>query len=450
MEFLEARELLVSDWQNPLWAYDVDEDSTLSPLDVLVVINTINQANPNLDFRNPVGMNPYLDVDGDVSLSPLDVLVLINRINQAPGNVSISSTLLVDTGASVTDRITNSPIVVGQFDAKSGLTYTAKARLDRGPVFDMPIGNGNQLNFDPRTNGIVPDGGHAAKLLVMASDGTVGSSIISYSLDTTPPALSAWGLVAVDDTGARNDDGITRIADPRIQLSGTVGDRYSIKIDDAILFDGALPGSIVRQTGGLNDGVHAISISGSDLAGNTVAATSSLTVDTLPPTGVSLRIAAADALDAAGTRTAASKVLLTGAVEPLVDVVVNNNPTLVGPTGSFQIPSVPLTLGANLFGLQAKDLAGNQVETTVSLSREDQTQTDTVISWNAVALRAIQQDVTDPPVATRNLAMVSIAQYDTLAAISGTPAFLIKHISSGAYSAQAAAAAAAWRVLTPV
>jgi hypothetical protein len=33
MEQLEARHMMVSDWQNPLWRMDVDDDATLSPLD---------------------------------------------------------------------------------------------------------------------------------------------------------------------------------------------------------------------------------------------------------------------------------------------------------------------------------------------------------------------------------------------------------------------------------
>ncbi|MFN9984832.1 MAG: dockerin type I domain-containing protein, partial [Pirellula sp.] len=127
-EILEPRQLLASDWQNPLWKYDVDDDGTLSPLDVLVVINKINSADPNLDFNKPVGWNPYFDVDADRTLSPLDVLSLINRINQAPGNVTTTGSLLVDSGLSNTDRISNDPTIVGSFNSQSGLSYTAKAR----------------------------------------------------------------------------------------------------------------------------------------------------------------------------------------------------------------------------------------------------------------------------------------------------------------------------------
>lgn len=114
-EMLESRWLLASDWQNPLWKYDVDDDGSLSPLDALVVINKINRADPNLSFQDPVGSNPYYDTDGDFSLSPLDALNIINRINQSVGGVVASSNLVSDTGISNTDRITNTPALVGIF-----------------------------------------------------------------------------------------------------------------------------------------------------------------------------------------------------------------------------------------------------------------------------------------------------------------------------------------------
>ncbi len=71
-----------SPWQNPTQAEDVDNDHTVSPLDVLVLINNINaQGSRPLD-NDPQNTAPYYDVDGDRALSPLDVLILINYINR--------------------------------------------------------------------------------------------------------------------------------------------------------------------------------------------------------------------------------------------------------------------------------------------------------------------------------------------------------------------------------
>jgi len=51
------------------------------------------------------------------------------------------------------------------------------------------------------------------------------------------------------------------------------------------------------------------------------------------------------------------------------------------------------------------------------------------------------------PDASRLLAMVSLAQYDTVAAIEDTPAFLVKRTVTGPISEQAAVAQAAYEVL---
>lgn len=75
IESLEGRCMLAADWQNPLMNYDVDDDGSVSPLDVLNVVNDLNSIGSQplqLSFSG----DAYLDVDGDSSVSPLDALVL--------------------------------------------------------------------------------------------------------------------------------------------------------------------------------------------------------------------------------------------------------------------------------------------------------------------------------------------------------------------------------------
>ena len=43
VEHLEPRQLLNVDWRNPLDGLDVDNDSFISPLDALVIINDLNE-----------------------------------------------------------------------------------------------------------------------------------------------------------------------------------------------------------------------------------------------------------------------------------------------------------------------------------------------------------------------------------------------------------------------
>jgi hypothetical protein len=69
-------------WHNQELPWDVDFDGTVSPLDVLTLINRINQGGDGpLPALRPED-EPFLDVDNDLSLSPLDVLAVINRLNQ--------------------------------------------------------------------------------------------------------------------------------------------------------------------------------------------------------------------------------------------------------------------------------------------------------------------------------------------------------------------------------
>ena len=75
-------------WQNKVNRFDVDSDLTLSPLDVLVLVNLINAnsfPNGQLPARGSTQPDGFFDPDGDNSLGPLDVLTLINEINRGSG-----------------------------------------------------------------------------------------------------------------------------------------------------------------------------------------------------------------------------------------------------------------------------------------------------------------------------------------------------------------------------
>jgi hypothetical protein len=72
-------------WQNAELAPDVDGSGTVTPLDVLLVINWINS-----NSSGPVPSSPpdwtndacsFVDVSGDDLVSPIDVLLAINHLN---------------------------------------------------------------------------------------------------------------------------------------------------------------------------------------------------------------------------------------------------------------------------------------------------------------------------------------------------------------------------------
>ncbi len=89
LEALEKRELLAADvapFQNSVFAYDVDGDFVVSPLDALTIINKLNfQGAGSLEGQLRETSDGWVDVDGDNYLTPLDALSVINLLNTGEG-----------------------------------------------------------------------------------------------------------------------------------------------------------------------------------------------------------------------------------------------------------------------------------------------------------------------------------------------------------------------------
>lgn len=79
-----------SRWQNPAGNLDVNDDGFVSPIDALILVNYLNDANnetflPESGVTPQPGSGPYLDPNGDESISPIDVLMVINFLNNNSG-----------------------------------------------------------------------------------------------------------------------------------------------------------------------------------------------------------------------------------------------------------------------------------------------------------------------------------------------------------------------------
>jgi hypothetical protein len=86
----------ISPLQNNRNMFDVDGDNTVSPLDVLFIVNELNRVGPTIPIGAFQTKPPYLDVNGDFTVSPLDVLLVINFINaqgDAEGEIRSSDDL---------------------------------------------------------------------------------------------------------------------------------------------------------------------------------------------------------------------------------------------------------------------------------------------------------------------------------------------------------------------
>lgn len=71
-------------WHNPLNALDVNFDGFVSPIDALITVNLINQANGSqLDEAVPAFFEAdYVDTNADNALSALDALLVVNQLNR--------------------------------------------------------------------------------------------------------------------------------------------------------------------------------------------------------------------------------------------------------------------------------------------------------------------------------------------------------------------------------
>ncbi|MDH3460829.1 MAG: Ig-like domain-containing protein, partial [Burkholderiaceae bacterium] len=491
---------------------------------------------------------------------------------------TLSAALVADTGTSNADGITNNPAIAGQASDNVDVTQLLVA-LD--PVGDTPTFSDqtaalaadgsftlSQAALDTLAGGALTDGAHTVRIVAADAAGNQSAPVdVSFTLDTSAPTLSSFGLAPVSDTGtigdnitsaetvtlvgaaspgatvaliapvrtttaaadgsfsfanialvlgdnsfeislsdeagntatgnlsvnrepavvvddqapslsaalfadtgASNSDGIT--SNPAI--AGQAGDNIGVTQLLVALDPGATPtftdlsaelaadGSFtISQAalealagGSLAAGAHTVRIIAADAEGNQSPAVNvNFTFDASTPTLSSFSLAASDASNAGLDETGASKVQLKGQAESGATVTLASQgiKVVAGAGGAFVMPGVALNVGANELTLSIIDAAGNAgSDLSRTITRNVDVQTDAILTWNDIALRAIQLDVTDPPVATRTLAMVSLAQYDALAAIEGSPAYLVQLSVSGPVSVDAAVATAAHRILSAI
>jgi hypothetical protein len=195
----------------------------------------------------------------------------------------------------------------------------------------------------------------------------------------------------------------------------------------------------------------------SDAAGNSTVTPTDLQIN-LESGFVSLSVglsASSDTGSLGDGITSLSRISLIGQGQGGVTVSLRGTQlrAVISGDGAFQLTEVPLETGDNVLTLDLLDGNGNSVASrelplTLEAPAGGTSPEDPVLAWNRVALEAIRRDASLPPHATRALAMQAIAVLDTLAAIDGTPAFLVGLDAPGGVPAGAAVAAASARVLS--
>ncbi|MDN5873143.1 MAG: Ig-like domain-containing protein, partial [Sinobacteraceae bacterium] len=320
----------------------------------------------------------------------------------------------------------------------------------------IPLALGNN-NFTVRATDVA---GNSAEF-----SQTITRTEIPGGGDTILPQLNA---VLATDTGSSALDGITSSA----SIAGTVSDNVAVvsllagfdatpaaqyrEIVSHVTSNGQFVLDLARLEsifgGTLTDGGHTLHLQAFDAAGNASAQIDvAFTLDTAAPAQPAFDLAITSDSGTVGDHvTNAANVALVGSSDPAasISLVGTSISALANNLGNFQLAGIALQDGANVLTLRASDAAGNTSERSLTIQRSGEVTQDQALFWNHQALEAIRLDVTDPSIATRRLAMVSLAIYDSLAAIDGTQAYLVKRSVEGPVSADAAVAAAAYRILS--
>ncbi|MGE0417784.1 MAG: Ig-like domain-containing protein, partial [Acetobacteraceae bacterium] len=280
---------------------------------------------------------------------------------------------------------------------------------------------------------------------------------IAAAAPAAAPTLS-MGLANQTGNKATTDSTITGnvgsaagLATLRVGLGATPVTDY-VDITDKVAADGTFtltPAQVAALNGGsLPDGTYTLHVVAVALDGRTATTDTTFTLDTAAPTISSFALAPSSETGGAGSNISAyARVALGGVAEQGVSLTMNGKSVVAGAGGVFQIPDVDLVQGENHFVLTATNAAGLSTTANLTVTRQGIAGADVALTWNDVALEICRAYNLYPTDVTRVLAMVGLAQYDTLAAIEGTPSFTVKRTATGPIDTPLALAQAAYSVL---
>ena len=263
------------------------------------------------------------------------------------------------------------------------------------------------------------------------------------------PVITGFGT----DTGILGD-GVT--ADRSVTLAGTAAGHAWLEI----FADGESLGAVTTGQDGswsfttenLGDGAYDFAAQAAR-GGLTSAVSAPLTlnIDGTAPDAPSVGLAASSDSGVRGDGITAFRwtdLVGRGEAGATVTLLGAGITTTVGADGSFRLANVALDAGLNNLTLRISDPAGNASLSDFGITRVADGTTDPVQGWNMVSLEAIRVGGSVTANASRLLAMGSVAILDTLAAIDGTPSYMVALDAPEGISAPIAAAAAAHRVLS--
>jgi hypothetical protein len=184
-----------SPWQNPVLAEDVNNQGSVDPIDVLILINEVNiNGSRGLDGSG-LTSPPYYDVNGDRVLSPLDILQVINAINRrgnsggegetvaAMQSLSTSSLIVPSFPSFVLDARNSQP--------KTWIVQNSTSRSQRGET-------GAEKCGCPACTSCAPAGEYSPSILDIASARTAPRVATVERLASSGGGLASTDVSQVD------------------------------------------------------------------------------------------------------------------------------------------------------------------------------------------------------------------------------------------------------------
>ncbi|MEL6106648.1 MAG: Ig-like domain-containing protein, partial [Planctomycetota bacterium] len=307
------------------------------------------------------------------------------RLESNPPTIAVS--LSDDTGQFFNDALTSSAAIRGAVSDDSGVSalflsgsitsrsdaaVTTFGPLDITSFLEGDVFSLSTSDLEATLGRTLLDGQLDWSVIALDIYENVSSAAtVSFELDATPPVAPQITLDPTSDLGASPSDGITSATNLALVLDVD-------EIGAAEVFIDGDSYATVQLAAGLNEvtlaelpaGTHVVTASTTDIAGNVSGQSEAfeVIVDTTPPTSLSTTITlAADGSDDA---------TITGLTEPLATVFVFRGLDSETPiaeatadtSGDFEFGDLALANGLNRFRVAAQDIAGNDIETTVSTS----------------------------------------------------------------------------------
>ena len=307
----------------------------------------------------------------------------------AAGNTGVASAALavtIDTTAPVAPSITAFSPDTGTVgdgitnDSTLTLTGTAEANstvkvYDGATLLGSAVANGS--GAWSYTTAALANGAHSLTATATDAAGNTGvaSAALAVTVDTTAPV--APSITAFSTDSGTVGDGITN--DSTLTLTGTAEANSTVKVyDGATLLGSALAngsGAWSYTTAALTNGVHSLTATATDAAGNTGVASAALavTIDTTAPVAPSITAFSPDTGTVGDGITTANVLTLTGTAEANSTVKVYDGATLLGSavangSGAWSYTTGALDERAHSLTATATDAAGNTGAASAALA----------------------------------------------------------------------------------